>query len=61
MGTALGGGNGGVNVLPSLLGGAMARGLKEVEDGCPEEALASSTGASCVVFFLAWLQAGSRA
>ncbi len=46
MGAALGGGNGGMNVLPSLLGEIMARGLKEVEDGCPEEALASGTGAS---------------
>ena len=43
MGTTLGHGNGGMNVLPSLLGEAITRGLKEVEDGCPEEALASST------------------
>ena len=47
IGTALGGGNGGVNVLPSLLGEAMARGLKEVKDGCPEEALASSMCPQC--------------
>ncbi len=43
---ALGGGNGGAYVLPSLLGETMPRGFKELEDGCPEEAPASSTGAS---------------
>jgi hypothetical protein len=39
-------GNGGANVLPSLLGETMPRGFKDVEDGCAEEAPASSTGAS---------------
>ena len=42
---ALGGGNGGAKAPPSLLGETMPR-FNEVEDGCSEEALASSTGGS---------------
>jgi hypothetical protein len=35
-----------MNVLPASLGETMPRGFKVVEDRCPEEAPASSTGAS---------------
>ena len=36
---ALGGGNGGVNVLPSLLGETMPKEFKEIEDGCQKRHL----------------------